>query len=169
VSAIWAIAKDVLAATWSIPTRRLMGITLRLSIVIGIVVGAVTLVHMHFGYARFVDAQIKERVEIHFYLKCAQRYNDETLLKYVEKPGGRDINLRRIGCSENDYWTNLLEIRSEPKDPRVPNFDDMYSSFVDPQSAVGGGILSTALVIGLGLLLVLVRLIAMWVIGTERA
>ena len=169
MSLIWSIFKDVLLATWSVPARRLMGIAFRLSIVVGVVAGAFTFVQMHVRYTNFVDDQMRERYRIHYALKYAQRYTDEVLLRYVEKAGGRDIDLRKVGCTENEYWTNLLEIRAQPKDrPHIPDFAALYSHYVDPGSAVASGVLSMAGVIGLVLLLILVRRISVWVIGAER-
>jgi len=171
VSLIWSISRDVLSSIWSMPAKRLLGIFLRLSVVVGVIVAGATFASMYIRHRNFVDNQIEERLKLHYALRCAQRLSDDILLRHEEKPAGRNIDLSKVGCSDSTYWTNLFEIRAAPEQPRIPTetFDVIYRLNVDPVAAVAGGILSMVLVNVLSLLLVLLRGIAMWIIGTERA
>lgn len=167
MSAIWFVAKDVLTATWSMPTKRLMGIFLRLSVVVGVIMMGVVLIERYVDYYSFTGSQIKETYRIYFGLQCASAYSDEQLLRHVNQYGNFDIS--KVGCADKVFWANLKEVRNLPKEPQLP--DDRFGDYLNAHQVYGavtiGAIWATIIVV-LGLLLILVRRIAIWVIGTEQ-
>jgi hypothetical protein len=162
MSAILFIAKDVLAATWSIPAKRLMGIFLRLSIVVGVIMSGVALGEAYLRYNEFATNQIKESYRIHYALKCAQAYSDGALLRHANQYGNFDIS--KVGCSDKVFWANLGEVRNLPKEPPLSNVS--FRDYLNLYDAAIIGIICMATVVVLGMLLVLVRRVANWVIGS---
>jgi hypothetical protein len=161
MSAILLIAKDVLAATWSMPSKRLMGIFLRLSVVVGVIMAGVALVDMYQRYHNVVSRENEEARRIYFGLLCAQRHSDEALLKHVNQFGNFDIS--KVGCSKEVFWANLGEVRNLPGEPRLS--DLKLSSYVSLPGAAIVGVMWVVTTIVLGLLLIFLRRVANWVIG----
>jgi hypothetical protein len=144
------------------PAKRLMGIAFRLSIVVGIIMVGVSLYDMHNRY----NEAVRPWIRIHLALRCAQGHSDQTLLQYLNQFGNIDIS--KVYCADKVFWATLAQIRGEPADFN-PDLMVNYRHYVYPEMAAAAGVMSMVGVIVLGVLLILFRRIANWVIGTERA
>lgn len=163
MSVIWAISRDVLSATWSMPAKRLMGIAFRLSVVAGVVMTGVALVDQYLSYKRQFDSELNESIRIWTGLNCARAFTDEELLRHVNQFGLFDIS--KVGCSNKRFLAHLKEVRSVTE-AKIPDLD--YRRYVNPLAASVTGVIWMVIVTALGGMLILVRGIAAWVIGTER-
>jgi hypothetical protein len=110
------------------PNKRLMGIFLRLSVVVGVIMTGVALGEMYVRYHTFANNHIKENFRIYHGLKCAQAFPDEVLLSHVNQHGNFDIS--KVGCSDKVFWARLDEVRNLPDRP--PYSDVSLSSYLSP-------------------------------------
>ena len=137
--------------------RRVMGIALRLSAVVGVIAGVVAFVDMQQRYSR----NLAENTRIWTALKCAQAYTDEQLGAHKNAFGNVDIS--KVNCAPTTFWASLDEIRNAHRveaDLQVP-----YGHYVSAADILGAVVMWAALVVLLGVLIVALRYITVWVLG----
>ena len=137
--------------------RRVMGIALRLSVVVGVIAGVVAFVDMHQRYSQVVA----DRMRISATLRCAQAFTDEQLVAYKNPYGNIDIS--KVNCAPTTFWASLDQVRNAHRveaDLQVP-----YGVYVSAADILGAAVMCAALVVLLGALIVVVRQIGLWVLG----
>ena len=137
--------------------RRVMGIALRLSVVVGVIGGVGAFVEMHQRYSQVVG----DRMRISAALRCAQAFTDEQLAAYKNAFGNIDIS--KVHCAPTTFWASLDQVRNVHRveaDLQVP-----YGHYVSAEGVLGAAVIWAGLVVLLGAVIVALRYITLWVLG----